>query len=190
MPWGRHSWSSHPFLLALALIVRLDSPGPILFRQDRIGKDGQVFGMFKFRSMVVDAEAQLASLQHQNQGNGALFKLRNDPRVTRCGTWMRKYSLDELPQLWNVGSSATSTWWAPARRSGSEVVGYEQHTRRRLLIKPGITGLWQINGHSDLPWDEAVRLDLYYVENWSIAGDLIILWRTFRAMSGRPAPTD
>lgn len=170
-----------PVLLALALIVRLDSPGPILFRQDRIGKDGQVFGMFKFRSMVVDAEAQLASLQHQNQGNGALFKLRNDPRVTRCGTWMRKYSLDELPQLWNVVIGDMSMV-GPRPPLGSEVVGYEQHTRRRLLIKPGITGLWQINGRSDLPWDEAVRLDLYYVENWSIAGDLIILWRTFRTV--------
>ena len=170
-----------PVLLVLALIVRLDSPGPVLFRQDRIGKDGRVFGMFKFRSMVVDAEARLAALNQQNQGAGVLFKMKDDPRVTRCGRWMRKYSLDELPQLWNVVLGDMSMV-GPRPPLAREVSGYERHTHRRLLIKPGITGLWQINGRSDLPWDEAVRLDLYYVENWSLAGDLLILWRTFRAV--------
>ncbi|WP_457947277.1 sugar transferase [Pseudarthrobacter sp. alpha12b] len=170
-----------PVLLVLALIVRLDSPGPILFRQDRIGKDGQVFGMFKFRSMVVGAEAQRAVLDQQNQGAGVLFKMKHDPRVTRCGRWMRKYSLDELPQLWNVVLGDMSMV-GPRPPLDREVSGYERHTHRRLLIKPGITGLWQINGRSDLPWEEAVRLDLYYVENWSLAGDLLILWRTFRAV--------
>lgn len=170
-----------PLLLVLALIVRLDSPGPVFFRQDRIGKNGGVFGMVKFRSMVVDAEARLAELNAQNQGAGVLFKMKNDPRVTRCGRWMRKYSLDELPQLWNVVAGHMSMV-GPRPPLDREVSAYEHHTRRRLLIKPGITGLWQINGRSDLSWDEAVRLDLYYVENWSIAGDLLILWRTFRAV--------
>jgi exopolysaccharide biosynthesis polyprenyl glycosylphosphotransferase len=170
-----------PLLLVLAVIVRLDSPGPVLFRQDRVGKDGNTFGMFKFRSMVVDAEAHLAALNQQNEGAGVLFKLRDDPRVTRCGRWMRKYSLDELPQLWNV-VLADMSMVGPRPPLAREVNGYERHTHRRLLIKPGITGLWQINGRSDLSWDEAVRLDLYYVENWSIAGDLLILWRTFRAV--------
>jgi exopolysaccharide biosynthesis polyprenyl glycosylphosphotransferase len=170
-----------PLLLVLALIVRRDSPGPVFFRQDRIGKRGSVFGMFKFRSMVVDAEARLAELNAQNQGAGVLFKMRDDPRVTRCGRWMRKYSLDELPQLWNVVLGHMSMV-GPRPPLDREVSGYERHTHRRLLIKPGITGLWQINGRSDLSWDEAVRLDLYYVENWSIAGDLLILWRTFRTV--------
>lgn len=170
-----------PLLLVLAVIVRLDSPGPVLFRQDRVGKDGKKFGMFKFRSMVVDAEARLESLGQLNQGAGVLFKLRDDPRVTRCGRWMRKYSLDELPQLWNVVLGDMSLV-GPRPPLDREVNGYERHTHRRLLIKPGITGLWQINGRSNLAWDEAVRLDLYYVENWSIAGDLLILWRTLRAV--------
>jgi len=170
-----------PLLLVLAVIVHLDSPGPILFRQERIGKGGRTFGMFKFRSMVVDAEDRLSVLNDNNEGAGVLFKIRNDPRVTRCGRWMRKYSLDELPQLWNVviGDMSMVGPRPPLER---EVSGYERHTHRRLLIKPGLTGLWQINGRSDLSWDEAVRLDLYYVENWSIAGDLLILWRTFRAV--------
>ncbi|WP_131683489.1 exopolysaccharide biosynthesis polyprenyl glycosylphosphotransferase [Pseudarthrobacter sp. YALA5] len=170
-----------PLLVVLAAIVRLDSPGPVFFRQDRVGKDGKTFGMFKFRSMVVDAEARLESLGQLNEGAGVLFKLRDDPRVTRCGRWMRKYSLDELPQLWNVVLGHMSMV-GPRPPLDREVTGYERHTHRRLLIKPGITGLWQINGRSNLAWDEAVRLDLYYVENWSIAGDLLILWRTLRAV--------
>ncbi|MEV7604321.1 sugar transferase [Paenarthrobacter sp. NPDC089322] len=170
-----------PILLVLALIVRLDSPGPVLFKQERIGKQGTTFRMLKFRSMVVDAEARLAELTGQDEGAGVLFKIRGDPRITACGRWMRKYSLDELPQFWNVlvGNMSLVGPRPPLLR---EVSGYERHTHRRLLIKPGITGLWQINGRSDLPWEEAVRLDLYYVENWSIAGDLMIMWRTFKAM--------
>ncbi|WP_374724945.1 sugar transferase [Arthrobacter ginsengisoli] len=170
-----------PLLIVLAVIVKLDSPGPVLFRQERAGKAGQHFRMVKFRSMVTDAEAALAGLGAQNDGAGVLFKMRNDPRVTRCGRWMRRYSLDELPQFWNVLSGEMSLV-GPRPPLQREVSGYERHTHRRLLIKPGITGLWQINGRSDLPWDEAVRLDLYYVENWSIMGDVIIMWRTFRAM--------
>ncbi|BCW58924.1 exopolysaccharide biosynthesis polyprenyl glycosylphosphotransferase [Arthrobacter sp. UNCCL28] len=174
-----------PVLLTLAAIVRADSPGPVLFKQERIGKRGTTFQMLKFRSMVVNAEAHLDALSSQDEGAGVLFKIRGDPRITRCGRWMRKYSLDELPQFWNVLVGNMSLV-GPRPPLSKEVSGYERHTHRRLLIKPGITGLWQINGRSDLPWDEAVRLDLYYVENWSIAGDLIIMWRTFRAMT-RPS---
>ncbi|MFF2841764.1 sugar transferase [Paenarthrobacter sp. NPDC057981] len=170
-----------PVLLLLALIISTDSPGPVLFRQERIGKQGTTFRMLKFRSMVVDAEARLNELGNQDEGAGVLFKIRSDPRVTTCGRWMRKYSLDELPQFWNVLVGNMSLV-GPRPPLAREVNGYERHTHRRLLIKPGITGLWQINGRSDLPWDEAVRLDLYYVENWSIAGDVMIMWRTFRAM--------
>ncbi|WP_346927145.1 sugar transferase [uncultured Arthrobacter sp.] len=170
-----------PVLLTLALIVKHDSPGPVLFRQERVGKAGSPFRMLKFRSMVVNAEAALAGLGAQNEGAGVLFKMHNDPRVTKCGRWMRRYSLDELPQFWNVLTGEMSLV-GPRPPLQREVGGYERHTHRRLLIKPGITGLWQVNGRSDLPWDEAVRLDLYYVENWSIMGDVIIMWRTFRAM--------
>lgn len=170
-----------PLFLALAVIVKRNSQGPVLFRQERVGKAGKPFHMFKFRSMVTDAEAALAGFCGQNDGAGVLFKMHNDPRVTSCGRWMRRYSLDELPQLWNVliGEMSLVGPRPPLQR---EVRAYERHTHRRLLIKPGITGLWQVNGRSDLPWDEAVRLDLYYVENWSIMGDLIIMWRTVRAM--------
>ncbi|BCT75462.1 polyprenyl glycosylphosphotransferase [Sinomonas cyclohexanicum] len=170
-----------PVLAALALVVRLDSPGPVLFRQERIGKGGQPFAMLKFRSMVQDAESQRASLATANEGSGVLFKIKDDPRITRCGHWMRRFSLDELPQFINVVRGDMSLV-GPRPPLASEVGEYERYTRRRMLIKPGITGLWQISGRSDLPWDDAVRLDLYYVENWSLTGDLMILWRTFRAV--------
>lgn len=170
-----------PVLLVLTVIVRLDSHGPALFFQDRVGRNGNAFKMVKFRSMVIDAEEKLAVLAEQNQGNGVLFKIPNDPRITRCGRWMRKYSLDELPQLWNVLIGEMSMV-GPRPPLKTEVDNYEKPAHRRLLIKPGITGLWQVSGRSDLEWGEAVRLDLYYVENWSLTGDIIILWRTFKAV--------
>lgn len=170
-----------PLLLVLALIVKRDSEGPVLFRQVRAGRNGIPFHMLKFRSMVQTAETDLESLRELNEGAGLLFKIRNDPRVTKCGRWMRKYSLDELPQFWNVLTGEMSLV-GPRPPLPREVEGYEKFTNRRLLIKPGITGLWQINGRSALPWDESIRLDLYYVENWSLTGDLIIMWRTFRAL--------
>lgn len=170
-----------PVFLLLAIIVRKDSQGPVFFKQERVGKAGLPFRMIKFRSMVTDAEASLAALMASNEAAGVLFKMQNDPRVTSCGRWMRRFSLDELPQFWNVLTGEMSLV-GPRPPLQREVAAYEQHTHRRLLIKPGITGLWQINGRSDLPWDEAVRLDLYYVENWSIMGDVIIMWRTFKAM--------
>jgi exopolysaccharide biosynthesis polyprenyl glycosylphosphotransferase len=173
-----------PVLLALALAVRLDSPGPVLFRQERVGINGSTFTMVKFRSMVVDAEQRLDVLRSSNISDGLLFKLRDDPRVTRVGRWLRRLSLDELPQLLNVLAGSMSLV-GPRPPLPSEVAAYDSSVRRRLLVKPGLTGLWQVSGRSDLPWDEAVRLDLRYVENWSLALDLLILWRTGRAVLGR-----
>lgn len=165
----------------LALLIRLDSPGPVFFRQERVGRDGRTFRMVKFRSMSVDAEDRLADLQAQNEGSGLLFKIRADPRVTRVGKWLRKLSLDELPQFWNVLVGDMSVV-GPRPPLPSEVTAYDGTVSRRLYIKPGITGLWQVSGRSDLTWDESVRLDLRYVENWSIMNDLQIMWRTARVM--------
>jgi exopolysaccharide biosynthesis polyprenyl glycosylphosphotransferase len=170
-----------PLFLALAVAIKRDSPGPVFFSQERAGKDSNVFTMYKFRSMVTTAEDELALLLQQNEGNGMLFKLREDPRVTRVGKIIRKYSLDELPQFWNVLRGDMSLV-GPRPPLFSEVSAYQEHTHRRLLIKPGLTGLWQVSGRSDLDWEESVRLDLYYVENWSVTGDLIIVWRTFKVM--------
>ena len=170
-----------PVLAILAVLVMLDSPGPALFRQVRVGRDGSTFTMYKFRSMTVDAEEQLDALRDRNEGAGALFKIRNDPRVTRFGAFMRKHSLDELPQLWNilVGDMSVVGPRPPLPR---EVTDYEDHVHRRLYIRPGLTGMWQINGRSTLDWEASVQLDLYYVENWSLVGDLVIIWRTFREL--------
>jgi len=170
-----------PVLLLLALVVKLDSPGPVFYSQERIGRNGTTFRMYKFRSMVTDADTRLAELSGHNQGAGPLFKVHNDPRVTRCGRWMRRFSLDELPQLFNVLTGDMSLV-GPRPPLRQEVEAYEKPAHRRLLIKPGITGLWQISGRSNLSWQESVRLDLYYVENWSLMGDLMIMWRTARAM--------
>ncbi|MHA7218361.1 sugar transferase [Arthrobacter sp. MDT1-48-3] len=170
-----------PVFLVLVIAIRRDTPGNAFFAQERAGKNSAVFRMFKFRSMVVTAEDELEVLRERNQGNGVLFKLRDDPRVTRIGRIIRKYSLDELPQFWNVLRGEMSLV-GPRPPLVSEVSGYEEHTHRRLLIKPGLTGLWQVSGRSDLDWEESVRLDLYYVENWSVTGDLIIIWRTFKVM--------
>jgi len=170
-----------PFMLVVGLIIRFDSPGPALFRQRRCGRNGDTFEMLKFRSMVETAEDDLAGLLDRNEGHGALFKLRNDPRVTRFGRWLRKYSLDELPQLWNVLVGDMSIV-GPRPPLVTEVAEYEGSVHRRLFIKPGMTGLWQISGRSDLSWEESVRLDLYYVENWSLTGDLMIMWRTAKAV--------
>ncbi|WP_345711068.1 sugar transferase, partial [Kineococcus glutinatus] len=170
-----------PVLLALALLVRLDSKGPALFRQERIGKDGKPFTMYKFRSMVVDAEQRLIDLREQNEGNGLLFKMKVDPRITRVGRVLRKYSLDELPQLINV-LNGTMSLVGPRPPLQREVDAYGLDMRRRLLVKPGLTGLWQINGRSDLDLDESVRLDVRYVENWSFTFDFMIIWKTFGAV--------
>lgn len=173
-----------PLLLAVAVAVRLDSRGPILFRQTRVGTAGAPFKMYKFRSMVVDAEKLLSELQAANEGDGVLFKIRDDPRVTRIGAFIRRYSLDELPQLLNVIDGSMSLV-GPRPPLPSEVEKYDKHAHRRLLVRPGMTGLWQVSGRSLLSWDDTVRLDLYYVENWSLLGDFIILLRTVRAVVRR-----
>jgi lipopolysaccharide/colanic/teichoic acid biosynthesis glycosyltransferase len=172
-----------PILLVLALLVKTTSPGPVFFRQERVGLDGATFRMVKFRSMVVDAEARLQELSKLDraEGNDVLFKMRNDPRVTRVGGFMRRYSLDEVPQLFNVLVGDMSLV-GPRPPLATEVALYDIHVHRRFLVKPGMTGLWQVSGRSNLSWDDSVRLDLFYVENWSIIGDLVILWRTFRAV--------
>ncbi len=170
-----------PVLAIVAIAVRREDGGPVLFRQERVGRNGRTFAMYKFRSMVLDAEAQLAELQKRNEGAGLLFKLRDDPRITKPGKILRRYSLDELPQLWNVLVGDMSLV-GPRPPLASEVSQYEKHVLRRLYIKPGLTGMWQINGRSDLSWEDSVRLDLYYVENWSLTGDLVILWRTVKVV--------
>ncbi|CAN5529170.1 sugar transferase [soil metagenome] len=171
-----------PLFVGLAIAVRLNSSGPALFRQVRVGRDGGTFMMLKFRSMYSDAEDRLAELASQSDhGDGVLFKMRNDPRITKVGKLLRKYSLDELPQLINV-LNGTMSLVGPRPPLPVEVARYEDHVRRRLLVKPGVTGLWQVSGRSDLSWDDSVRLDLRYVENWSLSEDLLILWKTLRAV--------
>ncbi|MGH9111842.1 MAG: sugar transferase [Acidimicrobiales bacterium] len=170
-----------PVFLAVALAIKLDSRGPVYFRQTRVGRDGRRFAMVKFRTMVVGAERLLVDLEHRNEADGVLFKLRTDPRVTRVGRLLRRYSIDELPQLWNVLRGEMSMV-GPRPPLPAEVEMYEHHVNRRLLVKPGITGLWQVSGRSDLSWEEAVRLDLYYVDHWSPTMDITIVLKTFSAV--------
>jgi len=170
-----------PVFALIAVLIRRDHKGPVFFRQERIGKGGTSFPMLKFRTMQVGAEALLQSLLDRSDGKGPLFKLRDDPRITPIGTKLRRYSLDELPQLVNVLRGQMSLV-GPRPPLASEVETYANDVRRRLLVKPGMTGLWQINGRSDLSWDDSIRFDLYYVENWSVMSDLMILWRTGRAV--------
>lgn len=173
-----------PVLLGVAVAVKLTSPGPVLFRQERVGRHGRHFVMHKFRSMYVDAEERLAQLEHLNEGGGPLFKLRQDPRVTPVGRFIRRYSLDELPQLLDVLLGRMSVV-GPRPPLPGEVARYEDDVRRRLLVKPGLTGLWQVSGRSDLSWEESVRLDLSYVENWFLGLDLSIIARTVSAVLAR-----
>ncbi|MFJ5302915.1 sugar transferase [Streptomyces sp. NPDC088350] len=169
-------------LLLIALIVRLDSSGPALFRQQRAGRYGDYFTMLKFRTMRTDSEDLRAELEHLNQNSdGLLFKVKQDPRITRVGSFLRRTSLDELPQLINVIGGHMSLV-GPRPPLPEEVEEYTPEVKRRLLVKPGLTGLWQVSGRSDLPWDEAVRLDLGYVDNWSMGLDLEILLRTGSAV--------
>ncbi|MEU8353186.1 MULTISPECIES: sugar transferase [Streptomyces] len=176
-----------PLFALLAVAVRLDSSGPVLHRQTRIGQHGKSFTMWKFRTMVVDAEERRAELAAANEQDGPLFKMRRDPRVTRVGRFLRRSSLDELPQLANVLMGEMSLV-GPRPPLPDEVAQYNEVERRRLVVKPGLTGLWQISGRSDLSWDESVSLDLRYADNWSIGGDIDLLVRTFRAVvDGRGA---
>ena len=170
-----------PVMAALAAIVWLQDRGPALFTQMRVGKDGHSFRMYKFRTMVVDAEQRRTQLLPSNDSDGVLFKLRQDPRVTAVGAHLRRLSLDELPQLFNVFLGHMSLV-GPRPALPDEAEKYAEHVRRRLVVKPGLTGLWQVNGRSDLSWEESVRLDLRYVENWSFALDLQILWKTISVL--------
>ncbi|MFG3100776.1 sugar transferase [Streptomyces sp. NPDC048182] len=170
-----------PLMVLVGLLVLVESRGGAFYRQRRVGKDGREFTILKFRTMVAGAHGARAGLALYNEGSGLLFKLRNDPRVTRVGAVLRRYSIDELPQLFNVLTGSMSLV-GPRPPLPEESAAYGPDIRRRLLVKPGLTGLWQISGRSDLPWDEAVRLDLRYVEDWSLALDSVILWKTLRAV--------
>lgn len=195
-----------PVMLAVAVAVKLHDGGPVFFHQERVGLGGRTFRMMKFRSMVPDAHEMLPELRERQSvpdrgidiaadavrdgavparstppDRGVLFKMEDDPRITPVGRFIRRYSLDELPQLFNVLTGRMSLV-GPRPPLPAEVAQYEHDVHRRLLVKPGMTGLWQINGRSDLTWEQSVRFDLYYVENWSVAQDIVILWRTFHAV--------
>lgn len=172
-----------PVVALTALAIKLEDGGPVLFRQPRVGRKGQVFDCLKFRSMVVDAESRLAALAELNEGAGPLFKMAHDPRITRVGRFIRKFSIDELPQFWNALIGEMSLV-GPRPALPSEVARYDSDAMRRLDVRPGITGLWQVSGRSDLAWDDAIRLDLYYVDNWSMVQDLMILGKTANAVVG------
>ncbi|WP_233491086.1 sugar transferase [Blastococcus sp. TBT05-19] len=170
-----------PVLLGLALAIKLTSSGPVFFRQERVGRGGRTFSMLKFRSMVVGADRMVDALAAQSDGNEVLFKHKSDPRVTRIGRVIRRYSLDELPQLFNVLRGDMSLV-GPRPPLPSEVERYGFDMHRRFLVKPGLTGLWQVSGRSDLSWDDSVRIDVRYVENWSLTFDFMILWKTVGAV--------
>jgi exopolysaccharide biosynthesis polyprenyl glycosylphosphotransferase len=173
-----------PVFLAVSLAIKAEDGGPVFFKQVRVGRNGEQFKVWKFRTMVVDAEQIKTQLAEQNDGNGALFKMRRDPRVTRPGTWLRRYSLDELPQLVNVARGEMSLV-GPRPALPEETAKYDgTHMIRRIVVKPGITGLWQVSGRSDLSLEDSMRLDVHYVENWTLFLDLQILWKTLHAVFG------
>jgi exopolysaccharide biosynthesis polyprenyl glycosylphosphotransferase len=170
-----------PLILAIAVVIKLSDSGPAFFTQTRVGKGGEPFKIYKFRTMVVNAEALLSGIREKNESDGVLFKIRRDPRITAIGARLRKSSLDELPQLINVLRGEMSLV-GPRPALPEEAAMYADHVRRRLVVKPGLTGMWQVNGRSELTWEESVRMDLRYVENWSFALDLQILWKTVSVM--------
>jgi lipopolysaccharide/colanic/teichoic acid biosynthesis glycosyltransferase len=164
-------------LLLIVLLIEYDSPGPVLFRQVRVGRGGRLFTLYKFRSMRQGADEEKTTLSDRNQATGPLFKMRDDPRLTRVGRWLRRLSLDELPQFYNVLRGEMSLV-GPRPPIPAEVEQYQDWHRRRLDVPPGVTGLWQVSGRSDLTFDEMVMLDLFYAENWSLLLDFKILLRT------------
>jgi exopolysaccharide biosynthesis polyprenyl glycosylphosphotransferase len=170
-----------PLFAVIALAIRLDDRGPVFFRQTRVGRDGRTFNLIKFRTLVVDAEQRRLQLESLNEGAGVLFKMHRDSRITKVGATLRRWSLDELPQLFNVLIGDMSLV-GPRPALPQEVALYGDHMRRRLVVKPGLTGLWQVGGRSGLSWEEALRLDLRYVDNWSFVLDLQILWKTWSAV--------
>ena len=172
-----------PLFLLISVLIRIGDGGKAFFRQARVGREGKVFQVIKFRTMYHDAEDRLAHLVDRNESDGLLFKIKDDPRITPVGRLLRKTSLDELPQLINVVKGEMSLVGPrPLPADDGDFLG---DVRRRLLVRPGMTGLWQVSGRSELSWDDAVRLDLYYVDNWSLAFDLVILWRTVGVVFGR-----
>jgi exopolysaccharide biosynthesis polyprenyl glycosylphosphotransferase len=174
---------SLPFCALIAIAIKLDSPGPVLFTQTRIGRNGVPFRCYKFRSMVNGADEMRQDLGALNEASGPLFKVRNDPRRTRVGRWIRRFSLDELPQIINVIRGEMSCV-GPRPNLPEEVEHYQEWHKKRLTVSPGITGMWQVSGRSDLTFDEMVLLDIYYVENWNLAMDLSILIRSIPAIIG------
>jgi exopolysaccharide biosynthesis polyprenyl glycosylphosphotransferase len=173
-----------PVFLLVALAIRADDRGPVFFKQVRVGLGGKEFKVWKFRTMVTNAEQVKARLAEQNEGNGALFKMRKDPRITEPGSWLRRYSLDELPQLVNVVRGEMSLI-GPRPALPEETASYDGTPMiRRIVVKPGITGLWQVSGRSDLSLEDSMRLDVHYVENWSLSLDLQIVWKTLHAVTG------
>lgn len=191
MKWGKAAFDRlgallllivlSPVFLAVAAAIKIENVGPVFFRHQRVGATGQEFGVWKFRSMVTEAEELHAELVKASQQGALLFKVRTDPRVTRVGAFIRRYSLDELPQLINVLAGEMSLV-GPRPQVPDEVAQYGEDDHRRLMVRPGLTGLWQVSGRSNLTWEESVRLDLCYVDNWSMAGDLVILFKTMRAV--------
>lgn len=170
-----------PLWLLFAALVKFSSPGPVFYAQERVGRDGRPFGMLKFRSMYRDADQRLAELAAANEASGPMFKMKDDPRVTPVGKWMRKFSIDEFPQLINVIKGEMSLV-GPRPPLPSEVQRYSEGDWRRLEVTPGMTGLWQVSGRSSLTFDEMVRLDLFYIENWSVALDITLMLRTIPAV--------
>jgi lipopolysaccharide/colanic/teichoic acid biosynthesis glycosyltransferase len=171
-----------PILIVAAIAIRLDSRGPVLFRQTRVGQGGRPFSMWKLRSMVDGAEAQIDGLLHRNEMDGPVFKMRRDPRITRVGSVLRRFSLDELPQLWNVLRGDMSLV-GPRPPLPCEVASYGLYERRRLSVKPGLTCEWQVSGRNKIGFEEWMRLDVAYADNWSIRGDLWLLVRTVPAIT-------
>lgn len=170
-----------PLLIVVALMVKLTSPGPVFFKQTRVGIGGKLFTMYKFRSMVCDAEEKLSELQGQNEKDGPIFKMRHDPRVTRVGRWIRKYSLDEFPQLWNVIRNDMSLV-GPRPPIPAEVSQYSRDDWQRLSVLPGLTCLWQIAGRSDLSFEQWMELDRAYIHQWSLGLDIKIFLKTFKVV--------
>ena len=173
-----------PLMLVVAACIKLSDGGPVFYRQTRVGRHGDTFDMWKFRSMSVNAESIEAELRAEAGHEGALFKLEHDPRVTRVGRFIRRYSIDEVPQLFNV-LNGTMSLVGPRPQQQWEVDTYTEIARRRLHVRPGLTGLWQVSGRSRLTWDEALRLDLYYCDNWSLLSDLTIIGKTVKAVVGK-----
>jgi exopolysaccharide biosynthesis polyprenyl glycosylphosphotransferase len=169
---------SAPITIAAAIAIKATSPGPIIFAQERVGRDGQPFRIYKFRTMFADADARKAELAELNEADGPMFKIANDPRITKVGRLLRKLSIDEIPQFVNVLRGQMSVV-GPRPALASEVEQWTDDLHDRLRVLPGITGMWQVSGRSDTTFDEYKRLDLYYVDNWSLAHDLRIILRTF-----------